>query len=366
MLDILQHLDYDRYEVDLLLLEELGDYVPMLPPQVHVRLKCLKNTYGPFFKSMLRCVQQRDWFCLRMRVIFLLMKLFGQERISLAKSILTEKKYYDCAIGYRRGICTQIAAFAVNADRRLSWWHHGTVNVDGDSYLKEVSLCDKIAVVSDAAKQMLEEAFPALEGKLVMIPNMLDALKIKKQASAFAPYDRNHILHIVSVGGLVPEKHFQNAIRAAKALKEEEIAFRWHLLGDGMLHDILLHYANEEDVVDCFIFEGNQPNPYPYIKNADLFVHPSYVESQGIVILEAMALGVPCVVTKSRGPCEFIKDGVNGLLTEQSPESLTEKVLEILRDQALYQRIKENTRCPERFAPETVMKKIDALLENKR
>ena len=67
------------------------------------------------------------------------------------------------------------------------------------------------------------------------------------------------------------------------------------------------------------------------------------------------------MVTKSRGPCEFIEDGVNGLLTEQSPESLTEKVLEILRDRALYQRIKENTRCPEQFMPETVMKKIEDL-----
>ena len=62
------------------------------------------------------------------------------------------------------------------------------------------------------------------------------------------------------------------------------------------------------------------------MKYADLFVHPSYVESQGLTVLEAMALGVPCVVTKSRGPCEFIEDGVNGLLTEQSPESLAEEV----------------------------------------
>ena len=362
LLDILQHLNYDQYEVDLLLLEEMGDYASMLPPQVHVRFKCLKNTYGPFFKSILRCIQQRDWFCLRMRIIFLLMRLLGQEKISLAKGMLTGGEHYDCAIGYRRGICTQIASFAVNADRHLSWWHHGTVNVEGTSYLKEITPCDQIAVVSDAAKQMLADAFPVLAEKLVTIPNMLDASKIQKQATTFVPYDRNHILHIVSVGGLVPEKHFQNAISAAKTLKAEKIAFQWHLLGDGMLHDMLLRYANEEDVADCFIFEGNQPNPYPYIKNADLFVHPSYVESQGIVILEAMALGIPCVVTKSRGPCEFIEDGVNGLLTEQSPESLAEKVLEILQDQGLYQEIKKNTHCPEQFMPEAVMKKVENLL----
>lgn len=100
------------------------------------------------------------------------------------------------------------------------------------------------------------------------------------------------------------------------------------------------------------------------MKYANLFVHPSYIESQGLTVLEAMALGVPCVVTKSRGPCEFIQDGVNGLLTEQSPESLTARVLEILNDRALYQHIQENTKCPEQFSPEQVMKRIEALIDS--
>ena len=91
-------------------------------------------------------------------------------------------------------------------------------------------------------------------------------------------------------------------------------------------------------------------------------MHPSYVESQGLTVLEAMALGVPCVVTKSRGPCEFIEDGINGLLTERSPESLTEKVLTILNEKKPYQRIKENTRCPDHFSPEQIMKHIETVV----
>ena len=101
----------------------------------------------------------------------------------------------------------------------------------------------------------------------------------------------------------------------------------------------------------------------PYMKYADLFVHPSYVESQGLTVLEAMALGIPCVVTKSLGPCEFIEDGVNGLLTEQSPESLTEKVLTILNDKELYRQIKENTKCPERFSPDRIIKQIKTMID---
>lgn len=363
LLDILQHLDYNRYEVDLLLLEDLGDYASLLPPRVHVQFRCLKNTYGSLVKCLIRCIRQRDWFSFQMRLIFLMMKLFGQDKISLAKHMLTGDKHYDCVIGYRRGICTQIASFAVDADCRLSWWHHGTVNVEAESYLYEVSNCQKIAVVSDSIRQMLANEIPQISSKLVTLPNMLDTEKVEAQASAFNPYKKENVFHIVSVGGFAPEKHFQNAIQAAKKLKAAGLSFQWHLVGDGVLHSQLVQCAQNAGITDCFIFEGNQPNPYPYLKNADLFVHPSYVESQGIVVLEAMALGIPCVVTRSLGPCEFIEDGVNGILTEQSPESLADQVLRILQNKELYESIRANTHCPEQFMPETVIKKIEAFLE---
>ena len=76
-----------------------------------------------------------------------------------------------------------------------------------------------------------------------------------------------------------------------------------------------------------------------------------------------MALGIPCVVTKSLGPCEFIEDGINGLLTEQSPESLTEKVLAILNEEVVYQHIKENTKLPEQFSPARVIKQIETMID---
>lgn len=365
LLDVLKHLDYGCYDVDLLLLEELGDYASELPQQVHVKLLSLKNTYGSLPHSLLRCIRQRDWFCFRMRLVFLLMKVFGQERIKLAQKLLTGNKHYDCVIGFRPGVCTQIAAFAVNADKRITWWHHGEINVDHGSYLEAADTCDQVAVVSKACRSMLADVFPILKDKLTVVPNMLDVDVIRQKAGAFQPYAEDSRFHIVTLCRLSPEKHIENAICAAQKLKEAGIAFRWHMVGGGSIENDLRNAAAAANIQDVFLFEGNQPNPYPYLKNADLFVHPSYVESQGLVVLEAMALGVPCVVTKSLGPCEFIEDGVNGILTEQSPESLAEKVLEILTDRALYERIKANTHCPEQFAPENVMKKVEELLEGR-
>ena len=244
----------------------------------------------------------------------------------------------------------------------MTWWHHGAINIEQNSYLEAADACDQIAVVSESCSAMLSDVFPAIDKKLVIIPNMVDADTIRKKAEAFQPYMQTDTLHIVTLCRLSLEKHIENVILAAQKLKEAGFSFQWHLVGDGVLHDRLVRCAEDVGVTDCFIFEGNQPNPYPYLKYADLFVHPSYVESQGLVVLEAMALGIPCVVTKSLGPCEFIEDGINGILTEQSPESLAERVFEILTNQNLYARIKSNTRCPKRFAPENVMLRIDNML----
>lgn len=365
LLDILKHLDYEKFEVDLLLLEELGDYASEIPEQVHVQLRCLKNTYGSVLSSLLRCIRQRDWFCFRMRLIFLMMKLFGQKNIRLARKLLTGNQHYDCVIGFRSGICTQIAAFAVNAGKRITWWHHGEINVERSSYLEVANACDQIAVVSEACRGMLADAFPTLEQKLTIVPNMLDIDSIRRKAEAFQPYAQADVLHIVTLCRLSPEKRIENAIFAAQKLKAAGIAFLWHLVGGGSIDSDLRQRAEAAGVSDVFLFEGKQPNPYPYLKNADLFVHPSYVESQGLVVLEAMALGIPCVVTKSLGPCEFIEDGVNGILTEQSPESLADKVLEMLTNRELYECIMANIHCPEQFTPENVMKKVEELLEGK-
>ena len=361
LVDILRHMDYTKYAVDLLLLEDIGDYASELPSEVKVLFRDLHNTYGGVASSVRRCIAARDWMCLRLRLLFLLRKIFGPRAFKSAATLLLGEHHYDCVIGFRPGICADLAGYSVKAKRRITWWHHGEFYVDRVAYGAMCSKMNAVAVVSQSCKAMLQEKLPELESKLVCIPNMLDAVAIGQKAGN-SPYTGD-MLHIVSVGRLAPEKHFENIIPVAKMLRDMSTDFVWHIVGDGSEQARLESLIVENDLKDHVILEGSKTNPYPYMKYADLFVHPSYVESQGLTVLEAMALGVPCVVTKSRGPCEFIEDGINGLLTEQSPESLTEKVLSILTDKTLFQSIKENTVCPEQFAPDRVMKQIEELID---
>ena len=361
LVDILKHMDYTKYAVDLLLLEDTGDYAVELPPEVHVLFRDLHNTYGGFALSVRRCIAARDWMCLRLRTLFLLRKFLGSRALKSAATLLLGEHHYDCVIGFRPGICADLAGYSVKAKRRITWWHHGEFYVDRVAYGAMCSRMDAVAVVSRACREMLQDHLPELADKLICVPNMLDASAILQKVE-HTPYAKNDLC-IVSVGRFAPEKHFENIVPAAKALQAMNLAFMWHIVGDGSERARVEMLITENGLKDYVILEGSKTNPYPYMKYADLFVHPSYIESQGLTVLEAMALGVPCVVTKSRGPCEFIVDGVNGLLTEQSPESLTEKVLSILTDKTLYQSIKENTVCPEQFAPDRVMKQIEELID---
>ena len=361
LVDILRHMDYTKYAVDLLLLEDIGDYASELPPEVKVLFRDIHHTYGSFASSIRRCIVAHDWMCLRLRFLFLLQKFFGACALKRVATILLGKHHYDCVIGFRPGICSDLAAYSVQTDRKITWWHHGEFNVDCATYGNMCSKMNAVAVVSQSCKAMLQEKLPELESKLVCIPNMLDAVAIGQKAGN-SPYTGD-MLHIVSVGRLAPEKHFENIIPVAKMLRDMSTDFVWHIVGDGSEQARLESLIVENDLKDHVILEGSKTNPYPYMKYADLFVHPSYVESQGLTVLEAMTLGVPCVVTKSRGPCEFIEDGVKGLLTEQSPESLAEEVLAILNDQKLYLHIKETTKCPKQFSPDQVIKQIETMID---
>lgn len=359
--DVLKHMDYSKYAVDLLLLEDTGDYASELPSEVHVLFRDIHHTYGSFVSSIRQCIAAHDWMCLRLRLLFLLQKFFGACALKRAATVLLGKHHYDCVIGFRPGICSDLVAYSVQADLKITWWHHGEFNVDRAAYGDMCSRMDTVAVVSQSCKDMLQGQLPELADKLVCIPNMLDAEAIRQKTTS-SPYTGD-ALHIDSVGRLAPEKHFENIIPAAKVLLETGTDFTWHIVGEGPERSKLETLIAENDLKDHVILEGSKANPYPYMKYADLFVHPSYVESQGLTVLEAMALGIPCVVTKSLGPCEFIEDGINGLLTEQSPESLTEKVLAILNEEVVYQHIKENTKLPEQFSPARVIKQIETMID---
>lgn len=360
--DVLRNIDYNKYDVDLYLDSSTGSLVSQIPCSVRIVYPNMDETFGKFSTIIKPLIKKGEYKKIFLRVVKKMASIFGYGVYWLLKPVYSKYGYYDAVIAYREGEITQFAYRAFKWSNFIGWWHYGGLPECNNEY-KELKKIKSLVAVSEQSKKALMQRFDYLANKVVTIPNIIDSENIKEMASSFNPPYKDGVMHLVTVSRLSPEKHLENVIYCAKYLLSKGIEFQWHIIGCGLIYEELRNCILQDQLEQNVILEGGQPNPYPYIKNAYLYVHSSYVESQGLTILEAMALGVPCVVTKSLGPCEFIEDGVNGILTEQSPESLAEKVMEILTDQKLYEQIKMNTYCPEQFAPECIMKQIEDLLD---
>lgn len=340
LLDILRHIDLERYQVDVLLLEDLGDYVSEVPARINVRLFDLHNTYGTVVGSIKRCIKEKDWKCLWIRIVFLLTKWFGRDKLKWIRKTIFGDIEYDCVVGFRPGIATELSAYAVHGKRKLCWWHHGEFNLNEGQAREYLMACNRmncVITVSNGCAEMLKQHFPTLREKLIVIPNMLDIADITEKANEYIPYEKQKgIRDIVTVGRLSPEKHVANAVYAAAELKKNEIAeFRWFIVGDGEEKENLERLVIENHLEKQVFFTGKKTNPYPYIKYSDLLVHTSYVESQCLAVLEAMALGVPCVITESIGPKEFAVNEENCILAEKNPGSLVEGIGRMIYEEKL-------------------------------
>ena len=109
---------------------------------------------------------------------------------------------------------------------------------------------------------------------------------------------------------------------------------------------------------------GNQPNPYCYMKQADLFLLSSYSESFGVVLAESMLLNVPTMATESSGTCEVLDDGTYGIIVPNTAEGIYENLKRVLDDPTILDVYRE--RLPQRkafFDKDNALKEMMKLFE---
>lgn len=323
LLDVLQHLDYSKYEVDLLLFQGIGDYKNEIPEKVNIMEIDLLKTEGSFKKLIINSFKEHKFANLKFRLLSKkINKTLNPYLLAKMKKYWSLSKKYDIAIAYRFGFPMDFVAYIVEAKKKYVWWHHGSyMYLKDETYMinKTLENFDKIVFVSESCMKMAHDN--GLNGmeKSVVIPNMIDVEYIEKKSKEFIPYDKNENKIIITVSRLSPEKHIENAVYAAELLVKNNILdFLWYIVGDGSEYGNLKEIISEKNLEDKIILTGNQVNPYPYVRCADVYAHTSYMESQGIAILEAMSFGKLCVVTKSDGALEFCKDGYNSFLCEQN------------------------------------------------
>lgn len=147
---------------------------------------------------------------------------------------------------------------------------------------------------------------------------------------------------ILSVGQLVPIKAHRILLEAVARVARELPCVRLRLVGDGPERKGLEEYAISLGLGDRVRFEGALAfdRVLDLYRRADLFVLSSFDEGVPVVLMEAMAMEVPCVATRITGIPELIREGVDGLLVAPSDvEGLAEAILKPARDPGLRLRL---------------------------
>ena len=336
LVDLLRWLDYSKYDVDLLLLEETGDYLDQIPEAVNIIYKDTREAYGSFSHSILQNLKRGKFNLIFYRIVLLISSHWGKEFLRYWKFFFRLPHNYDCAIAYRPGICADVVAFAVKSKKKICWWHHGEC-LYSDTQIEKTNKVwryfDNVVTVSNGCKNMIESIFDYPSDQIVVIPNLIDIDKISFLAGESSPYEESSdIIKIVTVGRLSPEKHIQDIPQiASKLIKKDINQFKWFIVGEGDMRKQIEEEICKYNVGNHVCLLGSKSNPYPYIKFADMMVHTSHVESQGLTILEAMALKTPCVAVASMGPKEYMNVS-NGYLVNKDVSIIAGTILRAMKD----------------------------------
>jgi len=202
---------------------------------------------------------------------------------------------------------------------------------------------DAVIALTEDMKNQLKNIY---NREILILPNGIDLSKFE-----YLPKDNFYSKFgfekdtkiILYVGTFRPIKGLKYLIEAMKILGDKQK--RLVIIGHGKEKDDLESLVKNLGLENCVTFIGKTPNQevFRYMASSDVFVLPSLSEGFPIVILEAMASGLPIIATKVRGLPEILKDGQNGFLVEpRNPEQIAEKALLLLNDEELRKRISNN------------------------
>ena len=335
LLELLNHLDTEKYEISLYVLLGQGEMISRVPPEVHIknkricedsvlsgagRRKLLQTSVMALFRHG-HTMEKIRYLMKNLRV----MKKAGKiQPDKLLWRVLSDgadrlDETFDLAVAYLEGG----SAYYV-ADTR---------EMDRDCYEK----MDVIYTVSGETRRHFLEFYPEYEEKVQVFHNIIDRERIEREAKKPGGFSDSYDgVRILTVGRLAHQKAYDIAILAMKQIGYKA---RWYVVGEGPERKALEKQIAELRLQKDFILLGIKENPFPYYAQCDLYVHATRFEGKSIAIQEAKALGCAVIASDCAGNREQIEDGVDGLLCLLTPEGIARKIEELIDDTEKKERI---------------------------
>jgi colanic acid/amylovoran biosynthesis glycosyltransferase len=195
------------------------------------------------------------------------------------------------------------------------------------------------AISNYGRSQLMKASDPDQWSKFELVPLGIDPQEFAARARLD---DRRDTFELLSVGQLTPAKAQRILIEAVARLTAQGRKLRLRLVGDGPERAALENYIVANGLSAVVSLEGalNQDQLKAFYARCDAFVLPSFAEGIPVVLMEAMAMQIPCVATWITGIPELIQDGVDGLLVPPSDVAqLADAIARLIDDPALSHQI---------------------------
>lgn len=350
LVNLLSQIDYEQYEVDLFLFNHEGIFMDFLPKEV--QLLTLPDTYKqfslPFFQSIKTLLHNHKLQLMINRIMFSVRNKYRRgssvtEQYSwryISSSLKHLEKKYDVAIGFLEKTSTYFCVDKVNAARKIGWVHidYDKLGMDPDFDVYYFDKLDHIVTVSEECAHILKKRFPEQRNKVNTIYNIVSPKVINRMVNQGEDdvYNRNgDEVIILSIGRLHAQKGFETAIEACAMLVAQNYNVRWYIIGEGDEREKLTALIHKYRMENHFFLLGLRSNPYPYIKQSDIYAQPSKFEGKSIAIDEAKILSKPILVTNFSTAKDQIEDGKNGLIVEMDSSSVARGIMRLIDDRDL-------------------------------
>lgn len=361
-LSFLSCLDFERFDVTLLLAKREGLLLDQLPPEVRVEVM---EKYGDMFllsgknaaRTLIDCFVKENPLTLFEILPYFVGSVFtkGERRASIATRMwlhFMEKmpavgESYDIAVAYWGDRTMFYMCDKVKAEKKIAWLHFDYNNPprDNDIYLPYFKKCDKVVTVSASIDESLRSELPEISDRCVMMENITNPKQIWDLALRGESYPDAHFhgKRILTIGRISEQKGLDLVVPVLKRLREENYDIRWYVLGDGeeSYRQQLSAKLLDAGVADMMLFLGTTPNPYSYLRDCDIYAQPSRHEGKPISVEEAKIMYKPILATRYLSAPEQLENGELGVLCDVSSDGIYEGIKKLLDSPALCDRLTE-------------------------
>ena len=244
------------------------------------------------------------------------------------------KKYidkgYEIEVAFLEGPITRLFSHKNNRTKKIAWVHNDIGQVFGKSLKGKIktkldklyySKYNDIVFVSNDNKEQFENIYKINNNKMV-IPNYISANRVLEKANE----EINNIfekdkINFLTVARLTEQKALDRLIRVHSKLIEEGCNHNFYVIGDGPEKENLEELIKKYNVKNSFILLGKKENPYPYIKECDIFALMSNYEGLPMTILESKILNKPIIITNTAAR-EAVKNYYKSYIAENTEQGI--------------------------------------------